>query len=114
MNRMQLENLSTVELAELNERLDELIAQKRVEERFNLRARLEQMAEQAGLSLDEIAGGKGASARKGRGRASRNLPVTARFANPHDPRLTWSGRGRKPNWLVAALEDGADLEDFRL
>lgn len=26
---------------------------------------------------------------------------------------TWSGRGRRPKWLVEALEQGADLEDFR-
>lgn len=24
----------------------------------------------------------------------------------------WSGRGRKPNWLAKALEEGAQIEDF--
>jgi len=26
----------------------------------------------------------------------------------------WSGKGRKPDWLTAALDAGANLEDFRL
>lgn len=26
---------------------------------------------------------------------------------------TWSGRGRRPLWLVDALAEGASLEDFR-
>jgi DNA-binding protein H-NS len=26
---------------------------------------------------------------------------------------TWSGKGRRPTWLIEALESGAALEDFR-
>lgn len=26
---------------------------------------------------------------------------------------TWSGKGRRPNWLVQAIDAGAALEDFR-
>lgn len=26
----------------------------------------------------------------------------------------WTGRGRRPRWLVAAIEAGASIEDFRV
>lgn len=34
------------------------------------------------------------------------------YRNPEPPHQTWSGRGRKPGWLVEKLEAGADLKDF--
>ena len=37
-----------------------------------------------------------------------------KYRNPHDEDETWTGRGRKPKWLVAALEDGASLESFEI
>ena len=36
----------------------------------------------------------------------------AKFVNPDNPAETWTGRGRKPNWLVAKLKKGAKLESF--
>ncbi|MEO6783436.1 MAG: H-NS family nucleoid-associated regulatory protein, partial [Bradyrhizobium sp.] len=27
---------------------------------------------------------------------------------------TWSGRGKKPRWLVSALKAGSKIEDFRI
>jgi DNA-binding protein H-NS len=40
--------------------------------------------------------------------------VAPKYRNPDDPGQTWTGRGRKPNWLVAELEAGRDQEDFRI
>ena len=36
------------------------------------------------------------------------------MANPDDPAQTWTGRGRKPNWLVARLKKGAKVENFAI
>jgi DNA-binding protein H-NS len=38
-------------------------------------------------------------------RASR-APTAAKYRHPENPALTWSGRGRKPQWFVDALEAG--------
>jgi DNA-binding protein H-NS len=37
-----------------------------------------------------------------------------KYANPADPSQTWTGRGRKPNWLIEALNEGKSLEDMAL
>jgi DNA-binding protein H-NS len=40
--------------------------------------------------------------------------VLPKFRNPAAPGETWSGRGKRPKWLVKALAAGRKLEDFRI
>jgi DNA-binding protein H-NS len=71
-------------------------------ERNALRQEMEAMAQSRGFKLNEVVGGRG-----GKGRT-----VAAKYANPDNPAETWSGRGRKPKWLVAKLKDGAKMDKF--
>jgi DNA-binding protein H-NS len=36
----------------------------------------------------------------------------ARYRNPLDASQTWSGRGRQPKWVAAALDEGRTLDDL--
>ncbi|GGX54728.1 H-NS histone family protein [Undibacterium squillarum] len=38
----------------------------------------------------------------------------AKYANPQNSSEVWAGKGRKPAWLVTALERGEKLESFLL
>lgn len=38
----------------------------------------------------------------------------ALYAHPFEPSLTWTGRGRKPVWVIEMLEQGKTLEDLRI
>jgi DNA-binding protein H-NS len=38
--------------------------------------------------------------------------VLPKYCNPSAPTDTWSGRGKQPRWLVAALRSGSKLDDF--
>ncbi len=40
--------------------------------------------------------------------------VVPKYFNPLHPTETWSGRGKQPRWLVAALQLGHTLEEFRI
>lgn len=53
--------------------------------------------------LTGIAGGKG-KARKSKG--------AAKYRNTTNPDQTWSGKGRRPNWINEAEAAGRDLADF--
>jgi DNA-binding protein H-NS len=53
----------------------------------------------------KAAGKRGGSSRKG-------VPVPVKYRD--DAGNTWTGRGNRPRWLVAALNDGKRLEDFAL
>ena len=41
-------------------------------------------------------------------------PVEIRYRNPANAAETWTGRGKQPRWLVAALATGKVLEDFSI
>lgn len=36
----------------------------------------------------------------------------AKYANPENELETWSGRGRKPAWVISYLETGKPLDDL--
>jgi DNA-binding protein H-NS len=38
--------------------------------------------------------------------------VLPKYQNPNEPSETWSGRGKQPRWLTAALKTGQTMEDF--
>ena len=63
------------------------------------------MARKMGYSLAELTGMSGAKPRKA---------VAAKYANPADPSQTWTGRGRKPKWVEAALAEGKSLDDLAI
>jgi len=40
--------------------------------------------------------------------------VEAKYKNPNDVSQTWTGRGRKPAWVQAQLDEGFSLEDLAI
>ena len=46
-------------------------------------------------------------------RERRKYPrVLPKYQNPNEPSETWSGRGKQPRWLTAALKTGHSIEEF--
>ncbi|KUF09313.1 H-NS histone family protein [Pseudoponticoccus marisrubri] len=100
---LKLEELSRDELKQLI--TDAEKALKTVDARRKAEAKLaaEKAAKEFGFSLDEIVTGDG--------KASKGVP---RYANPADPTQTWTGRGRKPQWVIDALNSGKSVEDLAI
>ncbi|WP_163314351.1 H-NS histone family protein, partial [Enterobacter hormaechei] len=40
--------------------------------------------------------------------------VLPKYRNPSEPSETWSGRGKQPRWLVAAIKSGHKIDDFKI
>ena len=99
-----IEKLSYVELINLQKRIEEAIAEKRAADAQTTKEQLRQMAEKAGFDIKDLFGRRGSP--KGTG--------AAKYRNPKDSAQTWTGRGRKPNWLVDAVKKGAKLESFAI
>jgi DNA-binding protein H-NS len=38
--------------------------------------------------------------------------VNPKYRDPNAPNKTWSGRGKQPRWLTAALRTGHSIEEF--
>ena len=48
------------------------------------------------------------------GKQRRKYPrVLPKYRNPQTSE-TWSGRGKRPRWLVAAVKSGRKIEEFRI
>jgi DNA-binding protein H-NS len=41
-------------------------------------------------------------------------PVNPKYRNPDRPSETWTGRGKRPRWLVAQLGSGKRIDDFEI
>jgi DNA-binding protein H-NS len=39
--------------------------------------------------------------------------VLLKYRNPDEPGETWSGRGKRPKWVIAQLKSGMKLEDLK-
>lgn len=44
----------------------------------------------------------------------RRATVAPKYRNPDNPQETWSGRGRKPRWMTAALKAGKKMRDLKI
>jgi DNA-binding protein H-NS len=103
MTSVNYDKMSAKELTEHIAKAQRALAAAKDRERAAVKQKIASLAENAGFSVGELFGGRG----RGRGTA-------VKFANPANRSETWTGRGRKPNWLVAKLSKGAKLADFAL
>ena len=97
--------MSLTELKQLQKDVTVAIDTFRERQKDEARAKLEAQARELGFSLSELTGSGG----KRKGKAS-----PAKFRHPENPALTWTGRGRRPNWVTSALESGKKLEDLAI
>jgi DNA-binding protein H-NS len=98
----EIERMTLRELQELELKVKKARATAQDRSRIELRKKIETMIADAGFRLSDIFGGRG-----GKGRT-----VAAKYVNPDDPSETWTGRGRKPRWLTAKIQEGAKIEKF--
>jgi DNA-binding protein H-NS len=63
------------------------------------------------LTANDIAKAMNGSS-EGRGNALKGTKVKPKYRNPADRSETWTGRGMRPRWMVAAMKGGKKIEDF--
>ena len=86
-----------------------LIKTKKKSQRKDARNQLEKVAADFGFTLEELVLGK---SNDDNAPVKVRKPVEVRYRNPSNAQETWTGRGKQPRWLVAALASGKSLTDF--
>jgi len=99
---LQLEKMSYRELISLQEKIANAVAEKKIIEKANVKQQIAELAAKSGFDLKDIIGNRNGKGRK----------VAVKYRHPKDKTLTWTGRGRKPTWLVAELDKGLKLDSF--
>lgn len=106
----------SVDLTTLSQQeLDALIAAASEQKKRNIREKIGEvrrkltaMAKSEGYTIEDLFGSAKAandSARK---------PVEPKYRNTSNPSETWSGRGRRPRWMEAAIAKGKTQDDFKI
>jgi DNA-binding protein H-NS len=104
---MDLNNLSLSELKKLHSDVAKAITGYEDRKKKEALAELETKAKEMGFSLAELLGTAAPDARK-------RSPAAVKFAHPENSSLAWTGRGRKPKWVVEALAAGKTLSDLAI
>ena len=105
MTDFNLEAMSLKELRQLQKDLTKAISTFEDRHKAEARAKLEAIAKEMGYSLADLIGVEVKTSR---------APAVAKYGHPENAALTWSGRGRKPQWFVAALTSGKSADDLAI
>jgi len=103
---MELSNLTLVELKSLLNEIPTEIKRREKDEKAKALKDLEALATERGFTLAELVGA--ATEKKIR------APIAAKYRNPKDSSVTWSGRGIKPKWVTAFIAAGGTLDQLAI
>ena len=101
-NGIDLAKLSLEELQALAQDIEVEVIGRREAERSRVLSQMRELAGSLGMTLEDVV----------RGEKGRVGTVAAKYRNPANPALTWSGRGKRPAWVNEALAAGKTLEDL--
>lgn len=105
---INLKAMDRAELVKLRHDVEKALVDAEKRDRDAARAAAEKAVAEFGFSLADVTDA-GKRARKAAGPSA-----APKYRNPEDHAQTWSGRGRKPNWLNAALARGVSIEELEV
>jgi DNA-binding protein H-NS len=107
--KVELESMSLDDLWSFHENISAILSTRIKAEKQELEKRLAVLN-----GGNDIVSRSGASQSLQNGKARRKYPrVLPKYLNPQTSE-TWSGRGKRPLWLVAAMKSGRKIEEFRI
>ena len=106
----QLNAMTLADLKSLEKKVAKAIAKFEEREKKKALSSLKAEARKLGFSLSELTGIEDESLLPGKPRSK----VPPKYANPEDPSQPWTGRGRRPAWVNAALDAGKSLDDLAI
>jgi DNA-binding protein H-NS len=102
-----LNTMSRKELLSLRTNVEKALSTVAAREKKAAIEAAERAAAEHGFTLAELQGGGGKSARI-------KPKSPAKYRNPANGTDTWSGRGRKPHWVLDLQKSGKNLEDYTI
>jgi DNA-binding protein H-NS len=103
--KFDLDGMSVDEMWQLYEEISQVLSARLASEKLVLEKRLAQLRRDG--EMPSVTANSSTSFPR------RKYPkVFPKYRNPNEPSQTWSGRGKKPRWLAAALKRGHRIEEF--
>jgi len=104
MPEINLQDLSIFDLQRLSEEIDDENERRSLDAKKKAVSQMKELAASVGMSIEEVMAYSAAKRAKGQ----------PKYQNPEDPRQTWTGRGKRPQWIKTAIEQGRNLDEMRL
>ena len=104
MAGINVDKLALKELLDLEIRVKKAIATAKIREEDEFKADVKALAAKRGIDVSDVFGSS-------RGKGGK---VAVKYRNRDNPSDTWTGRGRQPRWLTAALKKGSKIADFAI
>lgn len=102
--KLDFDRMTVDELWQLHEQLSRVLSVRLTADKRALESRLAQLRNESPSKVADAAVAPG---------ERRKYPrVFPKYQNPHEPSETWSGRGKQPRWLAAAVNTGHRIEEF--
>lgn len=108
MAKIDLSKMSLVDLKAHARDVQQAIEDFEKTKRAEALAEIEAVAAKFGFKAADLLGGKAPKAYRAKG------SVSPKYRHPETASVTWSGRGRKPGWIVDGLAKGKKIEDFAI
>lgn len=100
---LDISKLSIPEMNALKADIDAEMQSRRKDQIKVVAQQIRKILQENGMTVEDIFGKK-----------TRTNKVAPKYACPSDPSMTWTGRGRKPRWVVDHLNKGGKISDIEL
>jgi len=108
---MDIKKMSRKELEKLQRDIDKALERLKKKDMKAAKAAAEKAAAAHGFSLTDLTGGASAAPKKAK---AAKKPGKPKYRNPEDPKQTWTGKGRQPDWYKAAMTAGKDPKSLEV
>jgi DNA-binding protein H-NS len=105
MARVAVDKMTLKQIEALEEQISAAKAKAAAAAKADVKAKIDALLDTSGFTIADLYPHAG---RRGKGKS------IAKYANPADASQSWTGRGRRPAWLLAALKKGIKLESMAL
>lgn len=102
---LDLSAFSVPQLRELLQKIPAEIKRREVQEKVDVLNELRNLAKARGYAIEDLVG-KEVAKTVGGGK------VKAKYRNPDNAQMEWTGRGRKPKWVEAWLAAGGSIDQL--
>jgi DNA-binding protein H-NS len=117
----ELTNYTLAQLKQLQSRIAKELTRREIDKKAALLKRLRKLARDEGVELAELLGTEASSTAQARSPKTvkispapagngKKAPLPAKYRNPNNLDQGWSGRGRKPAWFEAWVNNGGSLD----
>jgi DNA-binding protein H-NS len=103
---MDLSNLSSAQLRDLQKQLERELKKRESEDRTKAREQILAIAQSVGVPVKDLIGNAV--------RVKASNTVAARYRNPADATQQWTGRGRQPKWVKEWVDAGKALDGLSI